>query len=108
VRLGSQVSIGLRNLYEVTQIEEIINWLHELIAGVHVIKTGEKKEKADSDNDSGKRSIAPCLSDFFSLSYSSQTMGGCRCHRRLGRRFWRRRRQGRSVIYSICTSVGLQ
>jgi hypothetical protein len=24
-------------------MEEIINWLHELIAGVHVIKTGENK-----------------------------------------------------------------
>ena len=27
-------------------MEEIINWLHELIAGVHVIKTGEKKAAA--------------------------------------------------------------
>ena len=43
-----QHSLGLRNLYEVTQIDDIINWLHELIAGVDVIKQRDPGEKQAS------------------------------------------------------------
>ena len=46
--LHLQHSLGLRNLYEVTQIDEIINWLHELIAGVDVIKQRDPAEKQAS------------------------------------------------------------
>lgn len=76
-----QHSIGLRNLYEVTQIEEIINWLHELIAGVHVIKSGSNatntdgKQQADqSDGDSG--TLTTCVANSRHVSNAGQGRAG--------------------------------
>ncbi len=81
-----QHSIGLRNLYEVTQIDEIINWIHELIAGVNVIKTGEKKAdgkgaaRAATGSDSGSSACSLTLTDDFFSCEPMQSSGNC-CHR---------------------------
>ena len=52
--LSAQTSIGMRKLYEVTDIAEIVAWLHELIAGVKVAKVG-----ASGEEKKGEREAAP-------------------------------------------------
>ena len=44
---SEEESIGIRNLYEIEQMDEIIAWIHELIAGVQVIK---KQRKVSSNH----------------------------------------------------------
>ena len=76
----------MRNLYEVTQIDEIIDWIHELIAGVNVIKTGEKKAdgkdaaRAATGSDSGTSAGSLTrTADLFACE-PMQSSGNC-CYR---------------------------
>ena len=43
------MSVGLRNLYEMKEMDAIIAWIHELIAGVTVIKKDLSTRKAGRD-----------------------------------------------------------
>ena len=66
------VSIGMRKLYEVTDIAEIIAWLHELIAGIKVAKVGAADGKADRKN-SGSKAPAAASDDDDSDSDSNDS-----------------------------------
>ena len=51
----------MRKLYEVTDIAEIVSWLHELIAGVKVARSNAK---FDVDSDSDDPDYVPGLDEF--------------------------------------------
>ena len=60
----------MRKLYEVTDIAEIVAWLHELIAGIKVAKAGAADGKTDKKK-SGNKAPLPTADDDSSDSDSS-------------------------------------